>query len=90
MNCAFCGQEAERACTRCGRFFCQVHGGDRLVGEGLGNSYRVVTRAVCDSCTPNQAFKQFAKGCQIAVAIIVVVMVIAAVVLVGHFFLKLW
>jgi hypothetical protein len=54
MQCAFCKQLAERSCTRCGRFFCPAHGGDRLVEEGAGDGYQVVTRGVCDKCTPDQ------------------------------------
>lgn len=62
--CAHCGQPAHRACIRCGRFFCAAHGGYRLVGQGAGRSYEVVTRGVCDSCTPDQELKKFQFGCQ--------------------------
>jgi hypothetical protein len=54
MHCAFCQQPAERACTRCGRFFCPAHGGERRVLEADQGVQHPVTRVVCDSCTPDE------------------------------------
>ena len=73
MDCFSCGQPAERSCTRCGRFFCESHGGDRLVGEGARKGRRIVTRAVCDNCTPNQEWMAFQRGCGIVVFVIVLI-----------------
>jgi hypothetical protein len=56
MECAFCQQPAERACTRCGRFFCPTHGGERRVLPGPNEpGIEPVSRVVCDGCTPDAA-----------------------------------
>src|SRR5947209_3462814 len=49
MHCATCGASADRACTRCGRFFCPEHGGMRSEWGKMGR------RALCARCTPNQS-----------------------------------
>lgn len=67
VRCYACEQLTERACTSCGYFFCPQHGGSRLVGEGWGRGRHVVTRGVCDRCTPNQTVKRVeatAYGCR--------------------------
>lgn len=56
MQCHVCAGLANRSCTLCGRPFCPTHGGMRKRGEDAGKSYHIVTRALCDDCTPNQAW----------------------------------
>jgi hypothetical protein len=40
MKCKDCDNEATRACTRCGRFYCPQHGGSTFAFEGV----------VCNEC----------------------------------------
>lgn len=54
MQCGTCAVPADRCCTRCGRPFCPRHGGMRKCTEGAGKGATIVTRALCDNCTPNQ------------------------------------
>jgi len=78
LQCPFCGCAGERACTLCGRFFCAAHGGDRLVSEGAGLGHRIVTRALCDDCTPNQGWLSFQKVLGIVVFVIIILVLLAA------------
>jgi hypothetical protein len=78
MNCYSCNQPAERSCTRCGRFFCSRHGGDRLVDEGAGEGHHVVTRGVCDNCTPDQEWMRSKQTIGIQ-TIGIIVFIIAAI-----------
>ena len=52
MQCSFCEQPAERACTRCGRFFCSAHGGDRIVVGTNAEGLQFETKVVCEGCAP--------------------------------------
>jgi hypothetical protein len=69
-TCYCCGQPAYRSCTRCGNFFCPAHGGDGLISEGRGRNASIVTRGLCDDCTPNQSLKQFQRGLGLVVGLI--------------------
>lgn len=63
MRCAFCDRPAERACTRCGRFFCPTHGGQRRVLEdGPGGFAVPALRVVCDACTPDEGRLRAVEG----------------------------
>lgn len=76
MQCAYCANDAERACTRCGRFFCHSHGGDRLVSEGAGRGHRIVTRDVCNSCTPNQTWMATQQAMGIALFVLILLVIL--------------
>jgi hypothetical protein len=54
MSCYLCQQEAVGTCTRCGREFCEEHGGGRLAMPQNKLALFPSIRAVCDRCTPNQ------------------------------------
>src|SRR5262249_12124798 len=85
MTCYLCGQAAERACTRCGRFFCSTHGGDRLGDEGAGEGYHVVARGLCNNCTPDQReMRSLRVGLAIVPLVLVGIGVIIGIVLLLH------
>jgi hypothetical protein len=88
MFCVFCGEPAERACTRCGHFFCVLHGGDRLVGECAGEDYCVVTRGLCDRCTPHQGWMAVQQAIQRTMGVLGFAAMLIFVLMVSSYFMK--
>jgi hypothetical protein len=78
MQCSICEKPAERACTRCGGFFCAKHGGKRLIREGVGENSRIVRRAICDKCTPNQHWMRFRRTIGAILFFVILLIVILA------------
>jgi hypothetical protein len=57
--CYQCDAPAVRACTRCGRCFCERHGGLRWVWSSLAGRSTLTKQVVCDACTPNSTWMAF-------------------------------
>ena len=72
--CYQCDGPPTSKCTRCGRFFCPEHGGQRLcwrpiVGPGLGGKFALYRRALCDQCTPNPVWMAVSIALLIGLAV---------------------
>jgi hypothetical protein len=71
--CYQCDGPTVGACTRCGRFFCAQHGGERTCwrSAGPGQRGRFVLRSqiLCDVCRPNQVWMRVSITVLVALAL---------------------
>lgn len=72
-TCYACDAVPRLACTKCGRLFCERHGGRRWVRDHHG----IRRLVVCDECTPDQARMRQGLALRIAFFLSVLVIIVA-------------
>jgi hypothetical protein len=68
-TCSRCSNPAVGACTKCGKFYCSEHGGNRQFWDGSG-------RGCCEECF-DQWSANYAFGLVFAVIVVIVIAVVA-------------
>ena len=73
--CYQCDGPTVNGCTRCGRFFCAQHGGERLcwrsAGAGQRGNFLLRRQALCDECKPNPIWMAVSIAVLVALALAV-------------------
>jgi hypothetical protein len=76
-QCYECGEPADRACSRCGRFFCPAHGG--IMALGLGGP----VISFCADCSIRQERQQMI-GCLVGIGAVLLAIIIVALTVGGR------